>query len=122
MADRKIERVVRDRRLTPDEAARYAALREQVRGEWPEIRSRIKDRLASSDPIRPIVAELKRARIEKGLSLAEVGRRTGMKSSTISKLESGEGATPTFRTLERYAEAIGKRIRLTLVDETAAAG
>jgi hypothetical protein len=42
-----MERIVRDRRLTAEEAAKYDAIREQIEKEKPEINSRIRARLAA---------------------------------------------------------------------------
>ncbi|MBA3312951.1 MAG: helix-turn-helix transcriptional regulator [Planctomycetota bacterium] len=121
MAKRKIEGVVRDRPLTGDEAKRYREIREQVVAERPEIESRVRVG-TGTDPVRSVVEELKQARIERGLTLAEVSRISGLRVATLSGLESGERKLPSVRSLDRYAKALGKRIKLSIEDASANAG
>lgn len=53
------------------------------------------------------------ARTRAHLSQAEVAERMGTSQSTIARLESG-AAKPTLSTLERFAEATGTRVRVSL--------
>ena len=53
------------------------------------------------------------ARTKAHLSQAEVAERMGTSQSTIARLESG-AAKPTLSTLERFAEATGTRVRVSL--------
>ena len=46
-----VKRITRDRRLTPEEAAKYKALREQVRRELPELIARHHER--DTNPAAP---------------------------------------------------------------------
>jgi transcriptional regulator with XRE-family HTH domain len=39
-----------------------------------------------------------------------------MDSSALSKLETGQRANPTLDTLVRYADAVGKRLVVSLAD------
>lgn len=48
--------------------------------------------------------------------MTDVTVRTGMDRSALSKLETGQRANPTIETLVRYAEAVGKRLVVTLAD------
>ena len=52
----------------------------------------------------------------KGLSLADLTELTGMDRSALSKLETGQRANPTVETLVRYAQAVGKRLVVSLAD------
>jgi ribosome-binding protein aMBF1 (putative translation factor) len=108
-----MKRITRDRRLTPEEAAKYKAIREQVAGELPE---RHHDRMATLDQLQELLMRLKAAREAKGLSLADLTELTGMDRSALSKLETGQRANPTVETLVRYAEAVGKRLVVSLAD------
>jgi predicted transcriptional regulator len=110
------KRITRNRRLTPDEAAKYKAVREQIAGELPELVARHHERMASLDQLDELLAQLKAAREAKGLSLADVMELTGMDRSALSKLETGGRPNPTVETLFRYAEAVGKRIMVSLAD------
>jgi DNA-binding XRE family transcriptional regulator len=111
-----LRRITRDRRLTPEEAAKYRAVREQVAEELPELIERHHGRMAALDQLDELIKQLKAAREEKGLSLADVTERTGMDRSALSKLETGRRANPTVETLVRYAEAVGKRLVVALAD------
>jgi DNA-binding XRE family transcriptional regulator len=111
-----MKRIVRDRRLTTEEAAKYRKVREQIDGELPELVARHHDRMAALDELQEVLGELKAAREELGLSLADVTKLTGMDRSALSKLETGQRQNPTFETLVRYAEAVGKRLVVSLAD------
>ncbi len=111
-----MKRISRARRLTPDEAAKYQAVRQQVAEELPELVARHEERLASLDRLETLFTQLKEAREAKGLSLADVTELTGMDRSALSKLETGQRANPTVDTLVRYAEAVGKRVVVSLAD------
>ena len=52
----------------------------------------------------------------KGLSLADLTQLTRMDGSAPSKLETGQRANHTVETLVRYAEAVGKRLVVSLAD------
>ena len=111
-----IRRIQRDRRLTPEEAAKYKTIREQVAGELPELVTRHQERMASLDQLDQVLGQLKAAREAKGLSLTDVTELTQMDPSALSKLETGQRPNPTVETLVRYAEAVGKRLVVTLAD------
>jgi DNA-binding Xre family transcriptional regulator len=112
-----MKRIIRDRRLTPEEAAKYAAIRQQVAQELPDLVARHQERLASLDELQELVMQLKAAREAKGLSLSDLMDLTGMDRSALSKLETGQRTNPTVETLVRYAEAVGKRLVVSLADE-----
>jgi DNA-binding XRE family transcriptional regulator len=111
-----MKRIIRDRRLTPEEAAKYKAIREQVATELPDLIDRHHARMAVLDQLQELLKQLKAAREEKGLSLADLTERTGMDRSALSKLETGQRPNPTIETLMRYAEAVGKRLVVSLAD------
>jgi len=111
-----MKRITRDRRLTPEEAARYKAMRGQVAEELPDLIARHHERMATLDTLQELLGQLKAAREAKGLSLADLTGLTGMDSSALSKLETGQRANPTVETLVRYAEAVGKHLVVSLTD------
>lgn len=111
-----MRRVTRDRRLTPEEATKYTAVREQIAAELPELVARHHERQGADDLLLPGLQELKTAREEQGMSLADVADKTGMDRSALSKLESGQRPNPTFDTLARYAEAVGKKLVVGLIE------
>jgi DNA-binding XRE family transcriptional regulator len=57
--------------------------------------------------------ELVKARIEAGLTQAQVAARMETGQATVARLEGGK--KPSWATLERYAKAVGKRLRIALV-------
>ena len=109
-----LRRITRTRRLSPEEAARYREVREQVVEELPELISRHHERLLALDQVKDLVQQLRAAREEKGLSLSDLTRMTGMDRSALSKLETGQRLNPTVETLVRYADAVGKRLVVSL--------
>jgi DNA-binding phage protein len=111
-----MKRITRNRRLTPEEAAKYKTVREQVDKELPDLITRHHQRMATIDQLYQLLIELKAAREAKGLSLADITDLTGMDRSALSKLETGQRANPTVDTLVRYAEALGKRLVVSLTD------
>ncbi len=111
-----MKRITRNRRLTPEEAAKYKAIREQVAEELPDLIARHHERMATLDQLQELLVQLKAAREAKGLSLSDLTELTGMDRSALSKLETGQRANPTVETLVRYAEAVGKRLVVSLVD------
>jgi hypothetical protein len=121
MAKRKIERVTRDRPLSREEGEKYRQIREQVLHERPEIESRLRVQFIA-DPARSVVEELRRTRIERGLSLADISRISGLKTDSLSSLESGKRRLTSVRSLDRYAQALGKRIRLSVEDDPSRSG
>ncbi len=61
-----------------------------------------------------ISSELIAARKRAKLSQAELADRMGTTQSAIARLESGH-KMPMMQTIQRYAEATGSRVRLSLV-------
>jgi ribosome-binding protein aMBF1 (putative translation factor) len=111
-----MKRISRDRRLTLEESAKYKAIREQVAEELPDLIARHHERMAALDQLEELLLQLKAAREAKGLSLSDLTVLTGMDRSALSKLETGQRANPTVETLVRYAEALGKRLVVSLTD------
>lgn len=54
-------------------------------------------------------------RVRSGLSQAEISRKAGLTQSTVSRLETG-GSDFKIGTLERYADALGKKLNLIAKD------
>jgi DNA-binding Xre family transcriptional regulator len=111
MAEKHAKRRSRGRNLTDEEAARYDVIREQVEQEFA-------GRMKKATPSRVAhgaITALKQARQAQGLSLADIRDRTGIERSALSRLEN-ETPNVTIRTLERYAEALGKRVVIEITD------
>ena len=65
-----------------------------------------------------LVAALIEARTRAGLTQEQVARHMKTTQAVIARLEGG-GSKPSTRTLERYAEATGSRLKITFEPETA---
>src|ERR1035437_4562843 len=65
-----------------------------------------------------LVAALIEARTRAGLTQEQVAQRMKTTQAVIARLEGG-GSKPSTRTLERYAEATGSRLKITLEPENA---
>jgi DNA-binding XRE family transcriptional regulator len=112
-----MRRIVRKRKLTSEEAATYRRIRRQVAAELPRLVARHRRRAASVEQFNELLDQLKAARRRKGLSLSDLTELTGMDRSALSKLETGKRCNPTIDTLVRYADAVGKRVVVSLADE-----
>ena len=111
-----MKRITRSEHRSSEDAAKYKAIRQQIASELPALIARHHERMASLDQLNELLAQLKAAREAKGLSLADLTDLTGMDRSALSKLETGQRANPTVETLVRYAEAVGKRVVVSLAD------
>src|SRR5262245_29628379 len=105
---------IRERRRKPEAQADIERVREQF-ADHPSHDELI--RRGDIDPARTLagdgylalvraLADLKRLRSERGLSLADVTERSGLDRAAISRLESGKNPNPTFETVARYAAAL----------------
>jgi DNA-binding XRE family transcriptional regulator len=113
---------IRARRRTPEAQEEI----ERVRRQFADHPSRAElIRRGDIDPERTLtgegrsaliraLAELKRLRSTRGLSLADVAERSGLDRAAISRLETGKNPNPTFETVARYAQALGVRVRVVL--------
>jgi DNA-binding Xre family transcriptional regulator len=115
---------IKARPRTAEEIAEEERVRETFR-DRPSIQTliergeidpeRIMTRSAEESLLKGLV-ELKRARQDRGLSLSEISRRSGIDLASLSRLEAGKNPNPTFETLSRYADALGLRLELSLVE------
>lgn len=55
-----------------------------------------------------------RARAGTGITQAELAERMGTTQSAIARLESGR-VSPTVETLQKYARALGKRLKIEMI-------
>jgi DNA-binding XRE family transcriptional regulator len=114
MDKNRVVGIKRDRYLTPAEGARLAKLRAAIDAEKPEIIRHALARRAQRGLDR-IMVELKTERERLGLTLDELGDKTGISKSALSRLENDREANPTIKTLVRYAKALGKSIDVRLI-------
>lgn len=72
---------------------------------------------AEYDRLKPeyaLALALLTARAKAGMTQAEVARKMRTTQSVVARIESGRNP-PNLKTLERYANAVGRRIELKLV-------
>ena len=114
MTAKRISRKV-DR--TPEELADLRA----VRGHYQATKPSLDEVLADSDQDQPLplgevvllrhlARLLKDERLKQQLTLAQVEERTGIDQATLSRLESGKSANPTFDTIYRVSAALGRQV------------
>lgn len=110
------KRIYRD--PTAEQAAKYRKIRELIAAEIPEIKREGQAlRQGRKAGLGEAVRLLKAERELRGLSLADIGEKTGLSKSAISKLESSQEANPTVNTLTRYAEAMGMALSVVLTEK-----
>lgn len=86
----------------------HAELKQELLND-PDVR-REYERLG---PEFELIQSLIEARSRAGLTQAELAERMKTTQSVIARLEGGR-STPTWKTLRRYAEATGSRLRVSL--------
>ena len=98
--------------LTHKELKSRALARTDVKAEY----DRLDEEFALFD-------EFLKARSSAGITQAEVAKRIGTTQSAVARLESGKGKhSPSLATLQKYANALGYRLELRLINETINAG
>jgi ribosome-binding protein aMBF1 (putative translation factor) len=90
------------RRHSPEADAERDRFREEIRKEFPPA--------TPDESLLDTLAALKAERERQGLSLADLSERTRIDQATLSKLEAGKVANPTYFTIRTYARALGKKV------------
>src|SRR5262245_31837148 len=112
------KRVFRKREQTPEQEAQERKVRDSFQGK----RISLSELLAAGEFTTPMLQSdylelqlacrerLRSLREAAGLSLTEMAQRTGMDRAAINKLENGVHSNPTISTINRYLQALGKKI------------
>lgn len=100
MGKRQFERVMRERKLTPEEAARDREIRRKVEEEFPPAESSL-----HAGP-SPLSQALKRAIQQSGKSVYQVAQEAGVSQIVISRFLSGERDI-RMATADRLAAVLG---------------
>ena len=108
-----MKRIPRNRRLTPEEKAKYNAVREQIEQEKPEINARIRARMAEKrraeagqSGSQTLGQRIRAAREELGQSQVNLATAAGISQGYLSQLEQDE-REPTLSIAARLARALG---------------
>lgn len=111
----KIRKRVR-RRLTAAELKRHDRIIREVDRNKETIVARGRSILAAHDRLQQALQTLKAKRKERGLSLTDVQRLSGIDRARLSRLESDPHANPTIETLNRIAHALGVELHVAIID------
>ena len=84
---------------------------EQVRAEWRKDPA-FRDAYDALEEEFSIMSQLIKARTEAGLTQEQVAERMQSTQSAVARMEGG-GCVPSTRTLRKYAEATGHRLRIS---------
>jgi DNA-binding XRE family transcriptional regulator len=68
--------------------------------------------LAADRALQVLVADLVAARTAACMTQADVAARMGTTKSAVSRLESGVRSSPTLRSVEKYAAAVGALVEI----------
>ena len=108
-----MKRIVRDRHLTAEEAAKYNAIREEIDEEKPEINSRIRKRMAAKlkaeagqPDVQTLGQTIRAAREALGESQVNLAAAAGISQGYLSQLETDE-REPTLSVAAGLARALG---------------
>lgn len=117
MAKRRMgKRIYRE--PTAEQAAKYRRIREMIAEEIPEIKAAAHAiREGRQAKIGEAIRLPKAERELRGLSLADIGKETGLSKSAISRLENNKDANPTVNTLSKYADALGMTLGVVLTEK-----
>jgi hypothetical protein len=103
--------------LHGDRVSELRRLGEHIdRDEAEAIRSTGRAIKIRHDSLKRVLQTLKAERQRLGLTLAEVGERSGIGKANLSRLENDLTANPTIDTLMRYADALDKEVRINIED------
>lgn len=107
-----MKRITRDRHLTPEEAAKYNAIREEIETEKPEINARIRQRMAemrkqnaAESNGQSLGERIRAARKALGESQVNLAAAAGISQGYLPQLETDE-REPTLATAARLAKAL----------------
>ena len=107
-----MKRVTRNRRLTPEEAAKYKVVRDQIEQEKPEINARIRARMAETRRAearqtgrQTLGQRIRAARESIGQSQVNLAAVAGISQGYLSQLEQDE-REPTLSIAARIAQAL----------------
>lgn len=111
----KIRKRIR-RRLTAAELKRHQRIIREADRDKDSIVARGRSILAAHDRLQQALQALKAKREERGLSLTDVQRLSGIDRARLSRLESDPHANPTIETLNRIAHALGVELHVAIID------
>ena len=117
-----VQRLMRERHLTEEEANRYRTMREEAEREKDDLTAYLK----SSPPgfrsweelaeFRALVKSLRAARESRGFSREDVARIAGLQPAWIADLEERRELNAPVWALSSYAAAVGQQLMMALTE------
>jgi DNA-binding phage protein len=104
-------------RFTPEQIAQLEKRASISDEEETQLKEEARQECAIIDSIDQLIRDLRGARLRHGLSLAQVDELTGIGRSNLARLENLHVPNPTLDTILRYAQAVGVRLLMQVVDE-----
>jgi DNA-binding XRE family transcriptional regulator len=102
-------------KLTPERIVQLSKLARKIDAEEGEsIKAKGRKAFARHEIMRKIIASLRHARQAQGLSLAEVGEKSGIGKANLSRLENDAAPNPTWDTIARYADSVGRKLDVSV--------
>jgi DNA-binding XRE family transcriptional regulator len=102
-------------KLSPARIAELSRLAKRIdKEEGESIRARGRAVFARHEMMQKLIAELRAARQAQGLSLADVGEKSGIGKANLSRLENDTAPNPTWDTIVRYAESVGRKLAVSV--------
>jgi DNA-binding Xre family transcriptional regulator len=108
------------RTFTAEDRSIFARAKAEDAAELDALKAEARQTFARHQRLRDVLAALKQAREQRGLSLGDVAAVTGIAKGNLSRLENDPAANPTLETLLRLADAIGVDLTLDVVRRDAA--
>lgn len=93
---------------------------EDIKASRPASEARLRGYEKAGRAVR-LAFEIRALRERKGLSQRELAELVGTTQSAIARLEAGN-VSPSLRTLDKIAAALGAEVSLSIVDATRLAG
>lgn len=94
--------------VTPSRIAALSALAKKIdTEELDELKAMGQAARRRHETLHGLIQGLKAVRLERGLSLGEIGERSGIGKANLSRLENAADPNPTVETVLRYAESLG---------------
>ena len=118
MGERRIRHRSR-RPLSAEEKAEFDRTASRAEQEAAEIEADARRFFDEHARLREVIALLKEERERQGISLNRMAETAEMDPANLHRLENDEHANPTLVTVERIAHALGKQIKVTIVDSAA---
>jgi len=108
------KKIAKQGKATPAQAKRIKAAIEDEKQHREATIVQARQMRDASRLARKVIGQLRTAREQKGLSLADLKEATGMSREAISRLENDEGPNPTIATLVRLASAVGVNLDMSI--------